>query len=148
MRYFFEARTTENQQKWKGRAKRVSRACLSRGVSWGVSAARAARPARMTARTRRGARMPSPGSCRRTSKFIGPLTGFFCLVSSNFDALLLHRQSVSRCNTSLPPLRPLPPRPSTVRVIIARHRKRIAWGVRKREGNFWRLFRSRRSAEV
>lgn len=67
----------------------MSRACLSRGVSWGVSAARAVRPARMTARTRRGARMPLPGNCKRISKFTELPTGSFCLVSKFTELSLL-----------------------------------------------------------
>lgn len=50
-------------------------------VSWGALAARAASPARMTARTRRGDQTQSPDSCKRTSRSTGPPTGYFCLVN-------------------------------------------------------------------
>lgn len=69
-----------------------SRVCppLSRGVSWGASAAKAVRPVRMIARTRRDAQMPLPGNCRRTSKSIELLIGSFYSVNILFSFFFVY----------------------------------------------------------
>jgi len=67
---------------------RASRACPSRGVSWGVSAART-RTTRMRAKIRRDDPTPLPGSCKRTSRSIGPPTGYSCSVSDNATIVFL-----------------------------------------------------------